>query len=233
MYDMIENKRNLLIEIQIVCEALRPYKQYLLNDNTQMVKGPAITQFAKSKSIYEVFIKQKSQDITPDMLPFAKFINPDSNISGILKCKMIDIKEIKLREFNFKVIHNILPCNQNLNKWKIIQNDKCDICEEVQTIKHLLFDCISVKQLWQKVEGMTQCNITYHEVICGFGENLFANYVTNITAYIVYKDWLIHSLENKKRIPQINLTYFEHELCLRLDIYDKAKLRYQNRSIQT
>ena len=93
---------------------------------------------------------------------------------------------------------------------------------------------ISVKQLWQKVEGMTQCNITYHEVICGFGENLFANYVANITAYIVYKDWLIHSLENKKRIPQINLTYlkkFFHRYSFTVQFVAAAYLRTKSKIV--
>ena len=47
--------------------------------------------------------------------------------------------------------------------------------------------------LWELVEGMIQCKITYNEVICGFDENLFANYITNITAFIVY---------NKKKIKK-------------------------------
>ena len=36
--------------------------------------------------------------------------------------------EIKLKEFNFKVMHGILPCNSNLKKWKLKESDVCDIC---------------------------------------------------------------------------------------------------------
>ena len=227
MYNIIQNKRNLLIEIQIVYDALRPYKQYILNNDNRIPTTSTIMAFAKSKSIYELLIKQKTQDITPNTLPFSANINPNSNISCILRRKMITIKEIKLREFNFKIIHNILPCNQNLKRWRITQEDKCDICEEVQSIKHLLFECGAIKRLWELVEEIINCKITYYEVICGFDKNLFANYITNITAFVIYKDWLLHSLQNEKRNPQINLAYFEHEISLRLEIYDKAKLRYQ------
>ena len=47
----------------------------------------------KLKTIYElhVLIKQKTQDKTPNTLPFSAFINPDSYISCILKRKMINI----------------------------------------------------------------------------------------------------------------------------------------------
>ena len=37
-------------------------------------------------------------------------------------------KEIKLKEFNFKVLHGILPCNKNLKQWKIRTCDSCDVC---------------------------------------------------------------------------------------------------------
>ena len=28
-------------------------------------------------------------------------------------------RDIKLREFNFKVLHGILPCKKNLKQWKV------------------------------------------------------------------------------------------------------------------
>ena len=37
-------------------------------------------------------------------------------------------KEIKLKEFNFKVLHGILPCDKNLKQWKIRMSDCCDVC---------------------------------------------------------------------------------------------------------
>ena len=77
------------------------------------------------------------------------------------------------------------------------------------------------------MEGIIDCKITYNEVICGFDENVVANYFIGITTFVIFKDWLLHSLQNEKRNPQINLTYFEHEISLRLESYDKAKLRYQ------
>ena len=60
IYNIVEDKQNLFIEIQIVCDALRPYKQYILNKNIQIFKRPAMIEFAKLKSIYELLIKQKT-----------------------------------------------------------------------------------------------------------------------------------------------------------------------------
>ena len=56
-------------------------------------------------------------------------------------------KEIKLWEFNFKVLHGILSCNKNLKQWRIVDCDKCDVCDEIQALEHLLFQCTYWKPL--------------------------------------------------------------------------------------
>ena len=88
-----------------------------------------------------------------------------------------------------------------------------------------------MKEVWVLVERMLDYNITYDDILCGFENSLFANYVLNITAFAIYKDWLLYSLKNEKRSKKISTLYFEHELNLRLEIYKKAGLVYQNNSI--
>ena len=66
---------------------------------------------------------------------------------GSFTKKVAFAKEIKLKEFNFKVLHFILPCYLNLMRWKIR-----DICAETQTIEQLLYMCVYVRHLWQIVE---------------------------------------------------------------------------------
>ena len=50
-------------------------------------------------------------------------------------------KESYLQNFQYKIINRSLNCNYNLKKWKIIMNDKCDKCNEVDTVMYL-GDCI-------------------------------------------------------------------------------------------
>ena len=45
-----------------------------------------------------------------------------------LKQKIYNVKDFKLKEFNFKVIHRILSCEINLKKWKLQDHDKCIEC---------------------------------------------------------------------------------------------------------
>ena len=230
MYGIIQDKRNLIFELQIVRNALRPYKDYLINNIIhQPSTKQAIPKFTNSKAMYKLLVKQKIQDSIPGNLPFTASINQylDMPVNSILKRKLIDIKEIKLREFNFKIIHNILPCNEMLHKWTIKQDSKCDLCDKVQTIRHLLFECVFVKEVWVLVERMLDCKITYDDILCGFENNLIANYVSNIAAFTIYKDWLLYSLKGEKRSNRVSKLFFEHEPNLRLKIYEQAGLVYQ------
>ena len=90
---------------------------------------------------------------------------------------------------------------------------------------HLLFECVFVKKIWELVENMQDCKIAYED-IGGFENNQLANYVSNISAFVTYKDWLLHSLRSEKRKNKISRLYFEYHLNPRLEIYEKAGLTY-------
>ena len=74
----------------------------------------------------------------------SRFCSKDDMVD-IFTTKIVWQKKIKLKEFNFKMFHGILPCNVNLRKWGIKISDQCDVCGMPQTIEHLLFSCCYVK----------------------------------------------------------------------------------------
>ena len=48
----------------------------------------------------------------------------------------------KLREFQFKILHNILPVNQILYRWKLIDSQRCSYCFiNEESISHLFCQC--------------------------------------------------------------------------------------------
>ena len=49
--------------------------------------------------------------------------------------KVLLEKEIKLKEFNFKLLHGILPCNKNLKRWWIKDSEQCDVCSFTANIR--------------------------------------------------------------------------------------------------
>ena len=77
----------------------------------------------KSKPFY---LRLKRQLMGNDVTP-PKFLQPfcsvDDSIHIFMKKVLLE-KEIKLKEFNFKLLHGILPCNKNLKRWQIKDSEQ-------------------------------------------------------------------------------------------------------------
>ena len=120
------------------------------------------------------------------------------------------------------MLHGVLPCNRNLKKWRIRLDDQCDVCELPQTIEHLLFECRYVKPLWDVIEKLIGAGISFKQIL-GL-DNLFReDSILSVISFLIYKEWLVLSLENKQRNANICLAYFKNELSLRIEIYKMCK----------
>ena len=62
-------------------------------------------------------------------------------------------KENKLRCFQYRVVHNILPSNScNLYKMTLRTSPSCDRCSHPhENLFHLLYECPSIQVFWQRV----------------------------------------------------------------------------------
>ena len=79
--------------------------------------------------------------------------------------KIKHIKDTKIAEFNYKVLHCILPCFDNLKKWKILEYDFCPLCHVKHDIVHLLFSCVKAKEIWKHVGMIFDINITLYNIV--------------------------------------------------------------------
>ena len=134
--------------------------------------------------------------------------------------KVVQTKEKKLKEFNFKLLHGILSCNKDLFRWKIRPYDICDVCQEIQTIEHLLYDYSYVKPLWNIIDLVYGTKVNFIQIL-GVDELFNYGSVITLICFLIYKEWLLLSLENRKRNPVIALKYFNNEIKLRIKIYEK------------
>ena len=111
--------------------------------------------------------------------------------------KIVLEKEIRLKEFNFKMLHGMLSCKKNLKQWRIKTDDDCDVCKEQQTIKHLLWDCPYVKPLWEIVGDVCGFEISFDRIL-GTEDCNGYDYVLTLISFLIYKEWLLLSLEGTK-----------------------------------
>ena len=76
------------------------------------------------------------------------FDNLMDNWQGIYlqKVKFVPVK--KLAEFNFKLLHNIVPCGIKIAKWDKTVSALCDYCKMPENTEHMLYKCCRIKLLW-------------------------------------------------------------------------------------
>lgn len=91
------------------------------------------------------------------------------NWKDIYKRKVKNMYDKRLSEFNYKLLNNILNCNSFQYKCKSRSNANCEFCPcEKEDIKHLLFDCLSVQRLWQKLKIILNFDVCWKHIIIGF-----------------------------------------------------------------
>ena len=76
------------------------------------------------------------------MLPLlGKKLNVDIDWSMVFERNLSQIRESKLREFNLKLLYNILPVRSNLFKWGISTDDVCPKCNIKKDMNHAFIEC--------------------------------------------------------------------------------------------
>ena len=222
IYDKVQLKSNIYKEIFIVKNALLNYRHELANMGHHNNQTDSTTKtYTTSREMYKVLIEKKTANINIASDFLQRYIGEEDECEVFNK-KVCNEKEIKLKEYNFKLLHGILPCNKNLKRWKIKQSEKCDVCSSTQSIQHLLFECNYVKPLWNKVNEIFNISVSF-EMLLGVGTDKDYNVILTIMSFLIYKEWLLVSLEFKHRCSPLILTQYKAELKLRFDVYKGCK----------
>ena len=69
------------------------------------------------------------------------------------------IKEPFLQGFQYKVLNQIINCNDKLHIWKIKDNNKCEYCKDIDTLEHHLFWCDQSRDFWNEVKRWSKSNL--------------------------------------------------------------------------
>ena len=85
----------------------------------------------------------------------------------------------------------------------------------------LLYNCSYVKPLWNVVDLVFETKVKFIQIL-GLHELFDHGSVTTLICFLIYKEWLLLSLENRKINPVICLDYFKNEIKLRIQIYEKC-----------
>ena len=218
VYQKIMYGNNIWAEVFTVKNALLPFRDYLrVTTNVQRRKIECVN-FNKTKQFYAVYNSEEANIVTNFL---ALYYNED-DASYVYKKKIVHQREVKLKEFNFKMLHGILPCNLNLYRWRIRDSDQCDVCGETQNIEHLLYNCMYVKPIWKEFQSLFNVKISFATIL-GIDRNCEYDLIVTLVAYLIYKEWLLQSLENLQRKRNITYHFYIEELDLRWKIYKRCR----------
>ena len=107
-----------------------------------------------------------------------------------IKCKM----NARSSYLQFQILHRTLVKNRKLLQFGIKDTEKCDRCDEVETISHLLYECPYAQKIWSdtKIWLSKEYAQTFHidkkSVLIGNIQNeTIINYVFIIIKHEIYK----------------------------------------------
>ena len=135
----------------------------------------------------------------------------------------------KLRDFQFRLLHNRIPTNKELYKWKIKDSNKCGFCNETDNIFHSLFYCKEIRKIWDDLPQIIQRQTaTTSSEICINTKNIIlyiihpkpsniANLYCLILKQLIYRN----KCENKKLTS--NRLLVEIENVKSIDFYNAIR----------
>ena len=110
------------------------------------------------------------------------------NFKNLYKCTSF----VKLRTFQFKLLHRNLALNDYLYNIGIVDSNRCTFCFlEKETILHTFFDCYEVKNLWLQLYTWLKSNnillptLSADTIILGLPDKSF-DIIILATKYYIY-----------------------------------------------
>ena len=142
------NNTNFLVYNGIIRAIIR-YKQKLgieFNTKNRIIETKVWKSIKEGGKIIQAIL-QKS-NVQPSAV--TKWNNVFENLNWFKIFKQYSkFHDIKLKWFQLRILHRLLPTRKYLYNCKIIDDPMCNICQvETQTIQHLFWDCEIVKKFW-------------------------------------------------------------------------------------
>ena len=159
------------------------------------------------------------------------FVNNHTVWTNIYEQKTIKISVPKLAEFNFKLLHNIVPCGKILHKWNSKVSEKCNHCNEIENIEHMILLCKNVKYVWECVTNALKVNIKWKTIVCGFvsseiNKNVeLSNIVISIVAYSIFK------FSNREKWNETRNDFSIEQFVVRNVLFFKLLFKLKNNKI--
>ena len=162
----------------------------------------------KTKDFYTNLVKLKKSG--PSILQYWQYklgLPPDFEWIHVLQFKLKYLKHNKIKQFNFKMLHNLLPFKMNLCRWKLSTDTSCMFCEAEETFDHIMLHCLHVSNFWIKVSEFLQSsfrtNLLINKKVLFIGHQIqdknfsLINMIIIFAQFAIYKSYIMYKLHGK------------------------------------
>ena len=234
IFNTVSNHINVMSEISSLRKALKPYREYIGNHEADTGSDLPLFQhvtysceeFAspKSKPFYDWLVEKKAScPLTQENYWLDTLNVNDVEFKYVYKVNLQDVYDKKIAEFNFKVLHCILACNVNLVRWRKRECKLCVLCRVDENIEHLLFNCSFAKDIWNDLSRILDISIELQDIVLNVRYGREVRFIVSLTAYLIYKQWLLQSIEDIPRPRKGSLKLLKRDLAYRHSIYKQIK----------
>ena len=220
----VKNKQNIWSEIFILQNVLSKYIRDVhnpyptnLNDIHYVHEN---SNFLTTKQFYHHNIEKEAIPVT--LSKWTQKLNEeltDNQINQIFINKVVKIKEMKIAEFNFKILHYILATKSIVSKWDTSVSDTCEICHTKEDILHLIYECNLANRTWKIIEKIFNVPLSKTVVIFGHHSDKKLNYITSFISFTLYKYWLIRNEEKQNRNILDFKQFLKYEVKQKIEVY--------------
>jgi hypothetical protein len=114
----------------------------------------------------------------------------------------------KVSEFMYKIMQKLTVSRQILKKWNQTNTDLCPVCNEIETVNHIYFECNRVNEMWKKLGLSIKVHITWKKILFGFIQDILPHKIRNllfsIVLYCLFKNW-VSSIEDDDKYCAANI----------------------------
>ena len=152
-----------------------------------ILQRPAI----KSRIFYQILIDAKYETPVSSFRLHNRYNLTEQDICNARKLIFQTSIDTKSREFQFKVINNILPLNYKLYKMHLLSSPNCTFgCPDNETIEHIMWNCPVSQTFWNNVKAflIDYIDLSFIQeriVIVGFLENVTDKILINHIIFTV------------------------------------------------
>ena len=127
---------------------LRP--AFIMNNHDMEKNTTMVINAITSKKARNILIQRKFVESLASLRLCRQGVD-SSKLRAIYMLPFKITKETKLSIFQYKIIHNILPHWALLHKMKIVNSPLCIHCDSIETLSHMLVNCIVIQKFWFEV----------------------------------------------------------------------------------